>query len=400
MAEAVTIYCSGTRYSRSNKANETVAYTWDKTTSRKLILDGPGSPTVKTPLKDGADDPSVARILKTENIMKALEAGKGRQKGFTKAGLPKIPNKGAKALQDDKFQDYRSYSAKKDGSPTIYSKGALKGVGTADNVIMGIQWLWEQFYVGKASTHASFATINLVGFSRGAVTCIMLAHAIDEAGFKQKKPELKVNVFAFDPVPGGWNDFKVKGTFDSTGRVGSPKSLPAVVSEYKAVLMENVGSGLFKCVSPKEFKGTGQSLTEYPLPGAHGDSVAFQNHSSAKIGMHLCHDFLIRNGTQLSSTNRLNEFQLLEEYASLRLKVLNEGVAVRQVASKRENLIVNVKRKHLFYINGHHCELFRATLPELVRRINGNETIPEFTIRQLAVRLPKTKAVLDRLGVI
>lgn len=245
MPDAVTIYCCGTRYSRGNKADEAVAFTWDNTTTRKLILDGPGSPTIKTPMKNGVDDQGVARILKTEDLMKALEGEQGRKKGLTKDGLPNIPNKGSKSLRDDKFQSYRSYGTQKDGKPAKLTSGALRGVGSADNVIMAIQWLWEQFYVGRESTHTSFATINLVGFSRGAVTCIMLAHAIDEAGFKKKNAGMTVNVFAFDPVPGGLNDFGVKGTFDSTGRVGSPKLLPEIVREYKSVLMEDVGSGLF-----------------------------------------------------------------------------------------------------------------------------------------------------------
>lgn len=400
MPEAVTIYCCGTRYSRANKAVEAVAFTWDNTTSRKFILDGPGSPTDETPIRGKVDDPNVARILKTEDLMKALEKGDGLGKGLNKAGLPNIPKTGSKSLADDKFQSYRSYSTQKDGSPAMYSKGSLFGVGTADNVIMAIQWLWEQFYVGKKSDHTSFSTINLVGFSRGAVTCIMLAHAIDEAGFKKKNDAMKVNIFNFDPVPGSSHDFKIKGTFDSTGRVGSPDKLPKIVKEYNSVLMENVTSSLFKCVSPKEFSNAGQLIKEYPLPGQHGDSVAFLSHPSAKIAIHLCHNFLTRNGTEISSKRNISDFQLLEEYAELRLKVLDEGASVRQIAKQRENLIVNVKRKDLFYINGHHCEIFRANFPELVIKINANDYIPDFILKKLQIQTPKTLKVLNRIGYI
>lgn len=379
MSKVVTIYCCGTNFSRDQKSDEAVAYCWDKTTSRKLILDGPGSPRSVNPN---------ARILKTENIMKAVESRKKTWLGKD-AGPGKVPEK--------LFSDERHYRVEKN------LEGALHGVGWADNVIMAIQWLWEQFYVGKSpsatSNLESFSTVNLVGWSRGAVTCIMLAHAIEEAGFKRLKPEMKVNVFAFDPVPGGWNDFKVKGTFDATGRVGSPNQLPEIVDHYQAVLMENESSGLFKCVSPAEFSSGYHNFVEYPLPGVHADCVRFlkADNPAGKIGIHLCQRFLIDCGTEGTFDKVLSDNEVLENYARMRLQV---GTAKGSIAKPRLNFIKNMRRADVFFMNGHHHDTFNRAQPRLVSDIVSQKQLSDLTLGYLKVQLPKTLDALHRSGLV
>ena len=380
MSNVVTIYCCGTNFSRDQKADEAVAHCWDATTSRKLILDGPGSPRSVNPN---------ASILKTENIMKAVES---RNVGFFTR-----KDKGLGNVKEKLFDDKRHYRVAKN------IEGAMHGVGWADNAIMAIQWLWEQFYVGnnpsEGSNSESFSTINLVGWSRGAVTCIMLAHAIQEAGFKKLKPEMKVNVFAFDPVPGGWNDFKVKGTFDSTGRVGSPNKLPEIVDHYQAVLMENETSKLFKCVSPSEFATGHHNFVEYPLPGVHADSVKFlkPNNPSGVLGIHLCQKFLNDCGTDGAFNNTLDNKGILELYAKMRI---NAGFGKGELAKARIDRIHNMKRAHIFYMNGHHYEVFKSTLPNLFSTIAGRQKLSEISKQHLKISMPKTMEALQMAGLI
>jgi hypothetical protein len=58
-------------------------------------------------------------------------------------------------------------------------------------------------------------TINMVGWSRGAITCFMIAHALHA---NPRTSGIDVNIFAFDPVPG-------PGNFDDPDKVSSRPTL-------------------------------------------------------------------------------------------------------------------------------------------------------------------------------
>ena len=77
-----------------------------------------------------------------------------------------------------------------------------------------------------------------MGHSRGAVTCIMLAHAMAATAVLRA---IRVNIFAIDPVPGGYSDFSFGA--------GSPFEIPSNVREYTSILMENAGDPFFACLS-------------------------------------------------------------------------------------------------------------------------------------------------------
>jgi hypothetical protein len=325
----VTIFCCGTNFDRENLTSA-VPYTYTQVQGRKFILDGPGS--------------MLGNVLNAENVLKAVEDKKSYSK-YNPLKYFHTRNK-AKALASDNFTQGKKYRLKT-------NTASISGDGTADNIIVALQWLILEFY------NIPFTTINLVGWSRGAVTCIMLSHSIKEA-FAARSPNIKVNIFAFDPVPGGLNDFGTKGKcFDSTGRIGSFNTLPSIVNEYNAVLMENEGKPGFACISPAEFS-TAQYL-EVPLPGSHSDSVKFDkagNHSG-KIAIHLCHDFLRRNGTVLAEYKTLSPGSIVESYSALRLNVLMKGSKTRKAGWFRRNIIKNRMRDDVYFINGHHHDVLR-----------------------------------------
>ncbi len=54
----------------------------------------------------------------------------------------------------------------------------------------------------RPRTNDPITTVNLIGWSRGAVTCIMIANRLHK-----ECPQVKVNIFAADPVP-GYGQFK------------------------------------------------------------------------------------------------------------------------------------------------------------------------------------------------
>jgi len=369
----VTIYCCGTNFSRDNK-DEAVAYSWANTKGDRVwINDGPGN--------------TQHPILKSEQILKKAEKGKG--------------------IKDKLFSKRRTHKLK-------VNSDSLGGGGTQDNIVTTLQWLWMEYY---RKDKPAFKTVNLCGWSRGAVTCIMLAHAIEGAGFRDLIPDLKVNLFCFDPVPGSAHDFDVSGSFDATGRIGSPEQLPPVVNEYAAVLMEHEGGlkgALFKCVSPRISSSElpqngGQSngrKIEYPMPGNHADPVKFAKPDNpvGRISLALCHEFLLRHGTAIEAPQRLPEKRIVELYAEAYMKFSKAGKngprTKRETTSNRSAIIVNEMRGDAFFLNGHHYGLFAKLAPTAIAQIKALGQVGAQEEQRLRGDLPRSHEGLAAAGLI
>ncbi|WP_249678406.1 hypothetical protein [Pseudomonas abieticivorans] len=98
--------------------------------------------------------------------------------------------------------------------------------------------------------------VNLVGWSRGGISCHMLANAM------LADPELKhipVNIFAVDPVPGILNFQLEKVTLGNN------------VKEYVGLYARDERSKGFACVIPMTAANTKVSI--YPMFGRHGTLV-------------------------------------------------------------------------------------------------------------------------------
>lgn len=358
MAETVTVFSCGTAASRED--NFSIPFTKKQTRGRCWINDGPGS----------GHAPSRA-----ETVLKKVEQGKG-------------------------FSDWLAGARHWDDG----LQGLLRGLGTQDNIVMSLQWLWVEFY------ERPFRRINLAGWSRGGVTSIMLAHAIQEAGFGNHGVE--VNVFAFDPVPGGANDFGNKGTFDTTGRVGDPRHLPAIVNEYESILMENVaGWGgikpyLFKSVQPTT-TGNLTRVRNHPLPGTHADCVTYDDvhNPVGKIGIHLLHRFLSRHGTQLDWHCMQSDMRVLEMYAETRIKfsIKKGGLFHKKGAKKsahrvRAAIVDNAFRHDRFFINQHHYDLMQQVLPNVHAFLTQGQPLSAKAMLGLPVGFPKTLEAMELCG--
>jgi hypothetical protein len=101
-------------------------------------------------------------------------------------------------------------------------------------------------------------TINMVGWSRGAITCFMIAHALFE---QPRTSSIGVNIFAFDPVPG-------PGNFDDPNKV----TLPANVKRYSAVVQEDERRKIFRPVLINADEARGKTRFYY-MPGGHSTAV-------------------------------------------------------------------------------------------------------------------------------
>lgn len=357
----VTIYCCGTGEHR-DKLTNTVPYTWRATAGNRVWMN------------DGAGNMQ-HYILKSEKILKKVEGGAKKVKGFSKHHTTWFDN--------------------------------LSGISTQDNIINSLQWLWMEYY---RQDKPAFKTVNLCGWSRGAVTCIMLAHAIEAAGFRGLIPDLKVNIFAIDPVPGLTNDFGSGGSFEKTGRAGTPYTLPRCVNQYAAVLAENVGGAMgtaFRNVSPTFAIGGGGVKSEYPLPGSHSN-VAKMDNVVGDLAASLCHKFMAQHGTTILVPKVMSDPQELEQYARILLehgRVKTSGLINKKkefkkwgVASMRAGPVANAQRGHKFYVNDHHFALMKSVLPRVAGYMAGTSPLPSNEIDGVRQRFPQTYAAMGALG--
>lgn len=118
--------------------------------------------------------------------------------------------------------------------------------------------------------------VNLVGWSRGGVSCHMLANALlADAQLKH----LPVNIFAIDPVPG-------IGNFDRH-RV----QLGENVKQYVGFFSRDERSKGFACVIPKTHASTHCHV--YPMPGRHATLVGNASADGAAGGKVLAEPGLI-----------------------------------------------------------------------------------------------------------
>ncbi|MFJ2321759.1 hypothetical protein [Pseudomonas sp. NPDC087817] len=166
--------------------------------------------------------------------------------------------------------------------------------------------------------------VNLVGWSRGGVSCHMLANAM------LKDTQLKnipVNIFALDPVPGigNFQEDRVK--------------LGSNVKEYIAFYARDERSKGFSCIIPQTATGTKTCI--YPMAGRHatmagnatadgGVPVSASDLKTlvepGRVVRHFAEACLKRWGVQLNKTLNLTQTDL---------KTLTDGIVRDEARYKR-----------------------------------------------------------------
>jgi hypothetical protein len=154
---------------------------------------------------------------------------------------------------------------------TEYNRLKAAGIPIEDVKVEG-SWLWRKYNYGERSVTQQKlqeqiiktfrkdgiipTKVNLVGWSRGGISCHMLANAMFKDATLKNIP---VSIFAIDPVPGisNFQEDRVK--------------LNANVKEYVGFYARDERSKGFSCVIPQTATGTRTHI--YPLPGRHGTLV-------------------------------------------------------------------------------------------------------------------------------
>jgi len=157
--------------------------------------------------------------------------------------------------------------------------------------------------------------INMMGWSRGAVTCLRIAWQLftnktkymSDAAAKIAKT-IPVNIFAVDPVPGlGHNDEVDAYTLNDN------------VKNFVATLSLHENRYGFAPVDNSKIKhGSGTAAIFLPLTGVH-DDTAKETNAAGKITFYLCYNFMKFHGSKVDKLARFNQLpvKLMEFYCNV-----------------------------------------------------------------------------------
>lgn len=244
--------------------------------------------------------------------------------------------------------------------------GNLAGHGWSDNVTKIVYTL--------SALKALPTTINMAGWSRGAVTCIMAANKIYELF-----PQIEVNIFAIDPVPGfGNNEFSK--FFDKR------RSLPPSVRNFVALLALHEKRRFFDPVDASKIRinprSEGINVLFLPMPGKHSAQSVMQDKDDEssrlnlawKITYHLGYKFLKQHGTHFNmgydSSRPANAIldmysEMLLNWDEIKSALKSQGLKDRAMGGFHKRSFSSAKELQRYtmhsnyFVNEHHRALFK-----------------------------------------
>lgn len=242
--------------------------------------------------------------------------------------------------------------------------------------------------------------VNLIGWSRGAVTCIMIANAMAE---DDQLRHVKVRIFAVDPVPGGVN----QQVYSSMTR------LPGSVKEYFGVYARDEVSRGFSPVIPKTNSST--QVTLLPMPGMHasvaGNSFLDKNaredspfnlqgpgritrywaerclgrwgtplkRTAVYSDDQLCnmYDEMVRNDPEFRKMQNFSYTRTRQGYRDTYRQVYIEGTGwmsnywkFEELGGYNEDLKMMEQLKHRQFVNWHHMAVYKRAHRSAWRKLN------------------------------
>ena len=200
--------------------------------------------------------------------------------------------------------------------------------------------------------------VNIVGWSRGGISCHMLANAMAD------DPELSqvpVNIFAIDPVP-GINNLQPHRLH-----------LRANVREYVGFYSRDERSKGFACVIPATHPDTRTHI--YPLPGRHASLVGNASRDGASDGKHLPEPgLLVRHFAETCLTRWQVNLQK-------RLALSDKQVADCLNALDRDDARYKAMREHSYTLisesEGDDRRVHQGDLTKPFSYVRGSDLLPE-----------------------
>jgi hypothetical protein len=299
-----------------------------------------------------------------------------------------------------------------------YLEGILKGQGMDDNMRHAVAvWVSRHTYELCGDWPERFK-INIIGWSRGAITAIRTANYFSE----MLRDRAEIHLFAFDPVPGG------ERCLDDERKIGSS------VRSYVSILCMHERRESFHPVDMtgkpirrldlSEVRGP-LELVLLPMAGVHSTPLYFAHnkspvhlHRSAEIGRYLAWKFLRLKGTIFKTgddeDNRKSNFtaaRLCEKYAEIMLNLkayagldpkfttaaqsilFGALSATRAVLTDRQSYLFRLGKAELF-LNEHHFSAFLKAYPStalarnLSNRVCINRQTPDVSTAKLLAQYP------------
>ena len=262
---------------------------------------------------------------------------------------------------------------------------------------------WEQ-NVADAMTiikfiHASspITILNMAGWSRGAVTCHMLSHALHT---DPNTKNIEVNIFAADPVAGPGN------------RVDPRKNtLPPNVRSYTGIVAENENRSIMKPVDLGKVlleSHEGQKIKVITVPGEHNSGV-MNGTPLGKLVWFLAHKFLRKHGTELNGGLNLSHVDVCECYAGIRMYMSDfrsmHG-STGSLLGRTDRGIQNKFTLHHFWVNEHHASQFMKAFPQMAPCVTNPNLLANggFALQQELKRMmtgaPWTYTALVKCGLV
>ena len=247
-------------------------------------------------------------------------------------------------------------------SNTSSTHAAVTGDGWDDNIRHALAVIADVF-------PGMTGTINMIGWSRGAVTCLRMANWIREFlgdGFD-------VNIFAVDPVAG----------LDAGERLQDTYLIPPTVKNYVAVLALDEKRGDFKPQDISRIQVANVMTTNVaflPFPGVH-NTVVLQKKAGlpevTSVVRALGYKFLTHFGTGFSVPEPVpSTAGMCQRYAAMMLKrdkyskLFSSGFINKQMGGIIERTVRSNVQSYVgadvhFFVNEHHRRCFELSWPQI-----------------------------------
>lgn len=228
-------------------------------------------------------DPDKAEIINLfgNNDRSILNGGKIITEGVGSIGDPhKLKNK----YERDAHGNLSMESTRSESNTAVRLFSSATGYGVKDNVDSTVEFIRALNLAGQLPD-----AINMMGWSRGAVTCVRIAWTL----YQSKDAALRgipINIFAVDPVAGAGHSTEIDaGTITPN------------VRNYFATLAMDEKRRLFKPIAGDRLHvqdSTASDVWVVPMPGHHSDT-AKNNNDVGRLVFNLAYRFLQGLGTNV-----------------------------------------------------------------------------------------------------
>lgn len=277
---------------------------------------------------------------------------------------------------DGKRSDFARGFAGQDGGGKSAMSGNVSGAGWDENVQRTVQIIQTL----KFDNLLDVTHVNMVGWSRGAVTSIRIANKLYEVF----GPGIEVNIVGIDPVAGQ----------DAGVTMTDTQHLPPSVKNYIAVLAMHEMRRTF---APQDMDrmiiddNTQTRTCFLPMPGKHNEQVMGRSGVSlepqANITRNLAFAFLRHFGTRFDAIPApafVSSRAMCEAYAEVRLalqggqfhntsgamsRVVGKGLGRREFATTEQLSQYVSGGKDGYWVNEHHRACFKEAYADLYRDI-------------------------------